>query len=441
MTRFWCQLAWLGGEGAVPGVVLDVTDGTITAVSDGVIMPPGDATTLSGITIPGFVNAHSHVFHRALRARTHAATEDFWGWRDAMYDVASSLDPDTMYALARASYAEMALAGITTVGEFHYLHHGPGGERYADPNAMSAAVIAAAGDAGIRLTLLDTLYLRGGHDEELSPVQQRFSDGSPEAWAERVGAHHGGTLVRHGAAIHSTRAVTKDDMAQVIDWAHARGAPLHAHVSEQPAENAASLAEYGRSPTHVFDDAGALDDRFTAVHATHLDDADVELLANAGAMACICPTTERELADGIGDTGSLAMAGVGLCLGSDSNAIVDMHEEMRAVELHQRLATGRRGTHEPVDLLDMGTRGGAKSLGWHEVGRLAEGSAADFVTVGLGSVRMAGTDLGNALDAVVFAATASDVKTVVVAGETIVDGGAHVRIDTAAELRGVLEDL
>lgn len=441
MTRFWCQLAWLGGEGAVPGVVLDVADGVITAVSDGVIMPPPDATTLSGITLPGFVNAHSHVFHRALRARTHAATEDFWGWRDAMYDVAGSLDPDSLYALARATYAEMALAGITTVGEFHYLHHGPGGEPYADPNAMSSAVIAAAGDVGIRLTLLDTLYLRGGHDEELSPVQQRFSDGSPEAWAERADGHRYGAMVRHGAAIHSTRAVAKDDMAQVVDWAHARGAPLHAHVSEQPAENAASLAEYGRSPTHVFEGAGALDERFTAVHATHLDDADVELLANAGAMACICPTTERELADGIGETGRMTAADIGLCLGSDSNAVVDMHEEMRAVELNQRLATGRRGTHEPVDLLDMATRGGASSLGWPEAGQLTAGSAADFVTVGLDSVRMAGTDLGNALDAVVFAATASDVTSVVVAGERIVDKGIHVRIDTATELRTVLEDL
>ena len=158
-------------------------------------------------------------------------------------------------------------------------------------------------------------------------------------------------------------------------------------------------------------------------------------------MACICPTTERELADGIGDTGSLAMAGVGLCLGTDSNAIIDMHEEMRAVELHQRLATGRRGTHEPVDLLDMATRAGAASLGWTEVGVLAPGRAADFVTVGLDSIRMAGTDLGNALDAVVFAATASDITTVVVAGETIVSGGAHVRIDAAAELRTALEDL
>jgi formiminoglutamate deiminase len=425
----------------VPGVVLDVDDGTITAVSDGVIMPPPDATTLSGITLPGFVNAHSHVFHRALRARTHAATEDFWGWRDAMYDVAASLDPDSLYALARATYAEMALAGITTVGEFHYLHHGPGGEPYADPNVMSSAVIAAAQDVGIRVTLLDTLYLRGGHDEELSPVQRRFSDGSPEAWAERTDAHRSTPGVRHGAAIHSTRAVRRDDMAQVVDWAHARGAPLHAHVSEQPAENAASHAEYGRSPTHVFADTGALDEHFTAVHATHLDEVDVELLANATAMTCICPTTERELADGIGDTGSLTSAGVGLCLGTDSHAIVDMNEEMRAVELHQRLATGRRGTHEPVDLLDMATLGGARSLGWPEVGRLAAGGAADFVTVDLASVRMAGTDVGNALDAVVFAAAGSDITTVVVAGEMIVTDGAHVGIDAASELRTALESL
>lgn len=441
MTKYWCQLAWLGGEYVVPGVLIRTLDGAITEVTPEVIMPPPDAVTLAGLTLPGFVNGHSHVFHRALRARTHAESEDFWSWRDAMYDLADSLDPDMLYRLARATFGEMLLAGITTVGEFHYLHHQPGGVPYSDPNAMSEAMIVAAADAGIRLTLLDTLYLRGGLDEDLSPTQLRFSDGTPEAWVERVEGLRATPRLRVGAAIHSIRAVERDDMAQLVDWAHANDAVVHAHVSEQPAENAVSIREYGHSPVHVFAEAGALDERFTAVHATHLDDADIELLANAGATCCICPTTERELADGIADSGRMATAEIPMSLGTDAHAVIDMHEEMRAVELNQRLSTGRRGTHDPLELLNMATVAGARSVGWPELGRIAVGAPADMTTVALNGVRMAGTDHSNALDAAVFAAAAADVTTVIVGADIIVDQGLHTAIDVAAELEAALSEL
>ena len=429
MSSYWCELAWLGGERAEAGVVVEVEDGRITAVRAGAPAPPAGSTRLDGLTIPGLANAHSHAFQRALRGRTHGGSGSFWTWREQMYSLADRLGPGSYRTLARATFAEMALAGVTSVGEFHYVHHGPGGARYEDPNEMGRAVIDAASDAGIRMTLLDACYLHGGIGEPPSPSQMRFSDGDADAWAERVDALEESERVRVGAAIHSVRAVDPGSAAIVAAWARERGRPLHAHVSEQPAENDACLDAYGRTPTGVLHDAGALDAEFTAVHVTHPHDDDLSLLA--GSSVCACPTTERDLADGIGPMRRMSAR---LVLGTDSHAMIDLFEEARAVELDERLATGERGLHSASALLRAATADGHACLGWPDAGRIAPGARADLVTVGLDGVRMAGTSAEHALEALVFAAGAADVRHVIVDGHQLVSNGRHTVLDVAREL-------
>lgn len=449
-SRWWCELAWLGGDAAVPGVVLEAgPGGALTAVRPGVARADaGAAEILWGLTVPGLVNAHSHAFHRALRGRTQLADGgSFWTWRDRMYDVAARLRPDTYRPFAAAVFAEMALSGITTVGEFHYLHHDRGGGRYAS-DEFGEAIVAAASDAGIRLTLLDTCYLAGGIGRELDPVQRRFADGDVEAWLARVeelAAAVTGPTVRIGAAVHSVRAVPPPAIEAVAAWASGRLAPLHAHVSEQPAENAACLDAYGRTPTEVLADAGALGPHFVAVHATHLTAGDIALLGGSRAAVCLCPTTERDLADGIGPARRLRDAGSPLCLGSDSHAVIDLWEEARAVELDERLASGVRGLHPPASLLDAATAGGAGALGWPEGGRLEAGGLADFCTLRTDGVALAGTiepGGGGAAAAAVFAGSAGEVTDVVVAGRRIVDGGVHVGLGpVGAQLSAALDEV
>jgi formiminoglutamate deiminase len=351
-----------------------------------------------------------------------------------MYSVAAALDPDSYLELARASYGEMVLSGVTAVGEFHYVHHGRGGTPYDDPNAMGEALLTAATEAGLRITLLDTCYLHGGISIQPDDVQRRFADGDVEAWAGRVSSLAARDGARIGAAIHSVRSVDPAAVEVVAGWASAAGAPLHAHVSEQPAENEQCLAAFGRTPTAVLGDHGALSQRFTAVHATHATAADVGLLGQHRCFACLCPTTERDLADGIGPSSALVAAGARLTLGSDSHAIVDLFEEARAVELDERLRTGRRGTHSPGTLLAAATTEGHISLGWPEAGRLAAGALADFMTIRLDSVRLAGTTAADAVAAVVFAGAATDVHHLVMGGEVVVAEGRHRRLDVAAEL-------
>ena len=307
---YWCEQAWIADR-AVDGVVIDVDGGRITDVATNVTSPPAGATRLGGVTLPGLANAHSHAFHRALRGRTHGHGGTFWTWRDQMYRVAAALDPDTYEELATATFAEMVLAGYTVVGEFHYLHHDRDGASYGDPSEMGRRMLSAAGRAGIRITLLDTCYLRGGIGQPVNDAQRRFSDVTPERWAARVDELADASSVRVGGAIHSVRAVDPDSMRVVAGWAETRGTVLHAHVSEQPRETEECLDAYGCTPVELLAGAGALSDRFTAVHATHVTDSDIRLLANARSRCCVCATTERELADGIGPTAALDAPGSG----------------------------------------------------------------------------------------------------------------------------------
>ncbi len=429
MTAWWCTHAWLPDDGVVDGVLLETEGRRIAATTIGVPSPAG-ANRLPGLVVPGFANTHSHAFHRALRGRSQRDAGDFWSWRDLMYGVAAQLDPDSYYALARATFAEMALAGVTCVGEFHYLHHAPGGARYNDPNAMGHALMHAAASAGIRMTLLDTCYLAGGIDQPLQGAQLRFGDGSADEWGSRVDQLALVDGARVGAAIHSVRAVPLGDAEIVADCAKRNGWPLHMHLSEQRAENEQCLAAHGRTPTQVLSDVGALTPNSTAVHATHVRDDDISLLARDGCGVCLCPTTERDLADGIGPAGSLAEQRVSLSLGSDSHAVIDLLEEARAVEMHERLATNRRGRFDATALLRAATLDGHRALGWSDAGEFSLGMRADFVAVDIDSVRTAGG--GPTLDTAIFAATAADVTDVVVDDRYVVRGRQHLLVDDVA---------
>jgi formiminoglutamate deiminase len=433
-VRYWAPHALLPG-GPARDVAVEVAGGRFTAVVPGTL--PAGAVRLPGVLLPGLANAHSHAFHRALRGRTHGGGGTFWSWRELMYAVAGRLDPDGCLSLARAVYAEMALAGISTVGEFHYLHHGPGGRRYAEPNAMAEALRQAAADAGIRLTLLDTCYLAGGlgagGHRSLAGVQERFGDGDAEGWAARVAALRPSAGMRVGAAIHSVRAVPREAIGVVRDADPAW--PLHVHLSEQPAENEACLAHYGCTPTALLDGCGVLGPRTTAVHATHLTAADVATLGRSRTTACLCPTTERDLADGIGPARALRDAGAGLSLGSDQHAVVDLLEEARALEMHERLVSRQRGRFTPAELLTALTD--HAGLGWPDAGRIEVGVRADLVAVALDSARTA----GSSPEQVVLTATAADVRTVLVEGRVVVRDGRHRLGDVGRLLQAAITPL
>ncbi len=430
MTVYYAEHALLP-RGPTTSVRLVVEDGRFTAVEPHSHLHHDDVP-LHGVVLPGLANTHSHAFHRALRGRTQGGHGNFWTWREVMYSVAQRLSPDSYLALARATYAEMALAGTTAVGEFHYLHHTPVGRPYADPNVMGEALVQAAADAGIRLTLLDTCYLAGGLTGDghvpLDERQRRFSDGSVEAWAARAAARTPHPGVRLGAAIHSVRAVPRDDLAAIARLVDDQ--PLHIHLSEQPGENVAASVYYGRTPTELLADTGILRSTLTAVHATHLTDADIALLGDAEAQVSFCPTTERDLADGIGPARHLADAGVSLSLGSDQHAIIDPFEEMRGLEMHERLLSGERGRFSPDELVEAASAAGYRSLGWDDGGALAVGHLADLVAVRDDTVRTVGVRAGQ----IPYAATAADVHTVIVGGVVVVERGEHVRLGSVGPL-------
>jgi formiminoglutamate deiminase len=415
MRGFWCERAWLP-DGLASRVLVRVDRGVIVSVSSVDTIPLG-CERLHGVVLPGFANAHSHAFHRALRGRTHGGGGTFWTWRERMYELAGSLTPQSYLRLARAVYAEMAVSGFTAVGEFHYLHDGG--------NEMGEALRQAAAEAGIRLTLLDACYLAGGIGQPVRGVQERFSDGTVDAWAARVAELREDPNTKIGSAIHSVRAVPRETLSRVVGAFPGR--PLHVHLSEQPAENQACLDAYGLTPTELLAEAGALTPRTTAVHATHLSTSDIGLLGGAGVGACFCPTTEADLADGIGPARELRDAGSPLSLGSDQHAVIDPLLEARGLEHGERLRTGERGRFSPTELVAALTNHAA--IGW-DAGRIEVGAPADLVAIGLGSARTAGVEP----DQVVLAASASDVTTVVVGGKVVARDGVHQTLGDVGEL-------
>ncbi|HEV2836958.1 MAG TPA: formimidoylglutamate deiminase [Pyrinomonadaceae bacterium] len=395
--------------------------------------------------LPGLVNAHSHAFQRVIRGRTERRsqniTDTFWTWREQMYAAANRLTPEEIYAVSRMAFLEMALSGITAVGEFHYIHHAPDGSKYSDPNLLEREVIRAARDVGLRLALLRVAYARAGYQIEPNPQQIRFIESSPDVYLENLeqllsAPELKDGLAWAGVAPHSVRAVPLDYLKAIVSFADSRGLGVHMHVAEQTAEVQACIEEYGRSPVALLDTEGLLSERFTAVHAIHVTPKAVGALARGRATVCACPTTERNLGDGVVPIDAYFKAGVPVSLGTDSQTQIDLLEDARELEYHLRLQHTARNVLAPVDevdesalarrLFDCATASGATSIGF-DGGNLEPGAPADFFTIDLDDPSVAGSTAENLLANVVFSLSARAVRDVVVGGKRIVADGRHAR--------------
>jgi formimidoylglutamate deiminase len=397
-----------------------------------------DATRLSGrALLPGMVNAHSHAFQRVIRGRTEHrsehSTDSFWTWREQMYAAANRLEPEEIYDVSRMAFLEMALTGITAVGEFHYIHHQRDGSPYSDPNLLEREVIRAARDVGIRIALLRVAYARAGYQTEPNPLQIRFIEQTPDVYLKHLEQLLGAPELSDGTAWvgvapHSVRAVPLDYLKTIVTFANERALPVHMHVAEQPAEVSACIEEYGRSPVALLETEGLLSKRFTAVHAIHVTPKAIASLARAGAFVCACPTTERNLGDGVVPVDAYLDAGVRISLGSDSQIQIDLLEDARELEYHLRLQKMQRNVLSPElarKLFDCATINGAVSIGLHGGGKIEVGSPADFFTVDLEDLSIAGADPDSLLTNIVFSLSRTAVRDVVVGGKQIISHGLH----------------
>jgi formimidoylglutamate deiminase len=419
--------------------------------------------------LPGMVNAHSHAFQRVIRGRTEyrspAASDSFWTWREMMYSAAARLSPEDIYDASRMAFMEMMLSGITSVGEFHYLHRAPEGAAYDDPNLLAKEVVRAARDVGLRIALLRVAYARSGYGTPPNERQRRFIESDPSefirnvealdddlARAEASNAAGAGEAPRRawaGVAPHSVRAVPVEYARAVAEFARGRELCVHMHVAEQPAEVAACVAETGLTPVALLADSGILDSRFTGVHAVHVTPEETAALAAAGATVCACPTTERNLGDGVVPADEMFARGVRVALGTDSHAQIDLLEDARELEYHLRLQKLRRNVLAPpaaaggaadedreardeasqlpalaARLFDCATLAGAHSIG-ADAGQLAPGRAADFFTVDLDDPSIAGASEDDLLPAVVFSMARTALRETAVGGRLVVSEGRH----------------
>jgi len=389
--------------------------------------------------LPGMINVHSHSFQRVIRGRTEHRTatqhDTFWTWRESMYHAANLLSPDAIYHAARMAFLEMLLAGITTVGEFHYLHHAPGGIPYEDRNLLAFQILRAADEVGIRMALLRTAYVRAGWQKSSDPRQARFITANVDdflADTDHLRAaipdicRPGRAWV--GVAQHSVRAVPLDYLHKVATYARDYDLPLHMHVSEQPAEVEACLGEYALRPFELLHKQGVLDSRFTGVHAIHITSDEIGYLAKAGATVCACPTTERNLGDGIVPADALYAAGVGICFGSDSNVQIDSLEDARSLEYHLRLKLLKRVVLARDSLASRlfasATDTGAVSLG-APGGCLEVDRQADFFTVDLDDPSIAGAEPESLLNHIVFSLERTAIRDVCIGGELAISDGRH----------------
>ena len=432
--------------------------------------------------LPGMVNAHSHAFQRVLRGRTEfrASNKDsFWTWREMMYSAATRLTPEDIYDASRMAFLEMALNGITAVGEFHYLHHDPDGHSYDDPNLLAKEVVRAAGDLGLRIALLRVAYARAGFQAEPNPKQARFIERDSETYQRnlerliadvarasptvregssysvesralsdgRASALHASAWV--GVAPHSVRAVPLDYLREVIAHANQNDLKVHMHVAEQPAEVFACVEEHGRTPVALLETEGLLSQRFTAVHAIHVTPKAIPSFARSGAMVCACPTTERNLGDGVVPADEYLKHHVPICLGTDSHAQIDLLEDARELEYHLRLqkleravlrvrsptvgegmvTSGAlpegRASDTAAVLFDCATINGAHSIG-APGGTLEPGGPADFFTIALDDPAIAGASPDDLLASIVFSLSRAAVREVVVGGKPVVSEGQHL---------------
>lgn len=384
--------------------------------------------------LPGFVNAHSHVFQRLLRGRTHGGAgpaSSFWSWRDLMYRAAADLTPDSLYAIARRCYGEMLGAGYTAAGEFHYVHHSPSGAPYEDPLAMARALLAAAADAGIRLVLLPVAYTRDGIGRPPEPLQRRFCFATVDQYLRFVDDL--ASIVRDprhgiGVAPHSVRAVPTAWLPDISAYARRHGLVTHVHVSEQMAEVEEIQSRFGCTPIALLAAHGVLGAATTLVHATHAAAGDVLAIAGTSTRVCVCPTTEGDLGDGIAPYALFAAHSVSLAVGSDGQTRIDPFEELRWAEFSARMRYQRRrvltpGDHSPaVTLLTAGSAGGARSLGL-ATGNLEPGEWADLVAVDLDHPSLHGSGPDDLRDVLVFGASAAVVTDVWVAGSRVAGEG------------------
>lgn len=395
--------------------------------------------------LPGLVNAHSHAFQRVIRGRTERRSEhtsdSFWTWREQMYAAANRLTPDDIYAASRMAFLEMALGGITAVGEFHYIHHSPDGSRYEDRNLIERAVIRAARDVGVRISLLRVAYARAGYQKAPNPQQVRFIEDSAEEYLRSLEELLAAPELKDGhawvgVAPHSVRAVPLAYLKTIVEFANRSELVVHMHVAEQTAEVEACIEEYGRSPVALLDTEGLLSKRFTAVHAIHVTPKAVNALARGRASVCACPTTERNLGDGVVPVDGYFNAGVTVSLGSDSQIQIDLLEDARELEYHLRLQRTARNVLVPAHesnesalasrLFDCATINGAKCIGFNG-GKLEPGAPADFFTVDLDDPSIAGSSPDNLLANVVFSLSRTAIKDVVTGGKAIIAGGRHAQ--------------
>jgi formimidoylglutamate deiminase len=415
----------IGDDGHVQAIVAS------DAVSDNVIDLPGKAL------LPGFVNVHSHSFQRLIRGKAESRAvsgRDFWSWRGTMYHAAARLDPRQVYDVARMAFLEMLLAGTTTVGEFHYLHTAPDGRPYDDPNLLAKQVMAAAQSVGIRIVLLRCAYLRSGFELPRDPGQTRFFETRSAFLANTAALTRempADATVRLGVAPHSIRAVPLDDLRVIAAWAREHHLPLHMHMAEQVAENEACLREYGATPVALLGKAGLLGHDWTAIHAIHITPEEIALLSDAGATIGSCPTTERNLGDGILAADAVLRSGIRIAFGSDSQAQIDPLEDARELDYHLRLAHQQRVMLDQIGeqgiaarLFDCATRNGADCLSV-PAGRLQPGAAADFFTIDLRDVSIAGHSADDLLPMIVFGMNRTAIRDVAVNGRLVVRDGRH----------------
>lgn len=426
--------------------------------------------------LPGMVNAHSHAFQRVLRGRTEYRTSErdsFWTWREMMYSAATRLTPEDIYDASRMAFLEMALSGITALGEFHYLHHAPDGKPYDDPNLLAKEVIRAANDVGLRIALLRVAYVRSGFNVEPNPKQARFIEADAETFLDKLeslassvsNAGLNAPTAWVGIAPHSVRAVPLEYLREVIGVANEQGLKVHMHVAEQPGEVSACVEEYGRTPLALLETEGLLSENFTAVHAIHVTPKAVAAFAKTGAIVCACPTTERNLGDGVVPADEYLRRNVAICLGTDSHAQIDLFEDARELEYHLRLQKLERavlsgnptvregalgGPHHngtlpdgrvsdtAALLFDCATVNGARSIG-APAGTLVSGQPADFFTVDLKDPSIAGASPEDLLPSIVFAASRAAVREVVVGGKPIVSEGQHLIQEEVVERFGELQ--
>lgn len=438
-TLYLPELLYSNGSFIRNGKILVSERGHFLDPSDADGSPPARIVDLPGkALLPGFVNAHSHSFQRLIRGKSESrivSGKDFWSWRGTMYHAASRLDPQEVYDVARMTFLEMVLSGTTTVGEFHYLHNAPDGRPYDDPNILSKQVIAAAQSVGIRIVLLRTAYLRSGYELPRDPGQTRFFE-STDSFLKNMSAlandyPRDSSEVRFGVAPHSIRAVPLGDLKKITEWGRENKLPLHMHVAEQVAENTACLREYGHTPVALLGREQLLGPDFTAVHAIHINENEIAMLADSNATICSCPTTERNLGDGIFAADRALAAGIRVALGSDSQAQIDPLEDARELDYHLRLERQERAILDQISektlaarLFECATVQGASALAIPG-GQLTPSAFADFFTVDLNDVSIAGHSAEDLLPILVFSLNRSAIRDVVVNGRLIVRDQKH----------------